>query len=159
MKKIISILLVAFLGLGSFALVNADSYVNGSVNAYNGYNNNWNNWNNYGQGNSANCKTYYDGCNTCSRQYPGGPQVCTKLACFAHGTPYCKDYFNNNNGGWNGNGWGWNNGWNGWGWNPWNPWRNYNWNGWGWNNWNNNWNHNNNGHNNDHDNDHDWDHH
>jgi hypothetical protein len=46
MKKIISILLVAFLGLGSFALVNADSYVNGSVNAYNGYNNNWNNWNN-----------------------------------------------------------------------------------------------------------------
>ena len=127
MKKIISLLIVAFLGLGAFAVANAD--------AYNSWNNGWNNnnWNNWSSADSASCKTYYDGCNTCTRQYPGGPQVCTKLACFAHGTPYCKDYFNNNYN---------NNRWNGWGWNPWNNYKNNN----------HDWDH-------DNDHDHDWDHH
>lgn len=42
----------------------------------------------------ASCKVWYDGCNTCSRQYVGGPMMCTLMACFAHNTPYCKEYFN-----------------------------------------------------------------
>jgi hypothetical protein len=52
-------------------------------------------------GDSANCKIYYDGCNTCSRQYPGGPQMCTLMACIQGGTeawlianrPVCREYF------------------------------------------------------------------
>jgi peptidoglycan hydrolase-like protein with peptidoglycan-binding domain len=47
----------------------------------------------------ANCKVWYDGCNTCSRQTPGGPLMCTMMACFAHNTPYCKEYFNGSNSG------------------------------------------------------------
>ena len=43
----------------------------------------------------TNCQVWYDGCNTCSRQYSGGPLACSLLACFAHNTPYCKQYFTN----------------------------------------------------------------
>jgi hypothetical protein len=51
----------------------------------------------------ANCKVWYDGCNTCSRQTPGGPMMCTMMACiqgFPDGQmpkPYCKEYFTNTN--------------------------------------------------------------
>jgi len=41
------------------------------------------------------CKVWSDGCNTCSRQYVGGPGMCTLMAC-AFGSdlkPYCKGYF------------------------------------------------------------------
>jgi hypothetical protein len=41
----------------------------------------------------SNCKVWYDGCNTCSRQSPGSPMACTLLYCFAHNTPYCKETF------------------------------------------------------------------
>lgn len=41
----------------------------------------------------ANCKVWYDGCNTCSRSSVNGPLACTLMACFAHNTPYCKEYF------------------------------------------------------------------
>jgi len=46
-----------------------------------------------------NCKVWYDGCNTCSRSYIGGPLACTKMYCFQQNTPYCKEYFNSNPGG------------------------------------------------------------
>ncbi len=45
----------------------------------------------------ANCKIWYDGCNTCSRQYSGGPLMCTMMACINNGIwnsgAYCKEYF------------------------------------------------------------------
>lgn len=40
------------------------------------------------------CKTWYDGCNTCSRQEPGGSPMCTMMAC--QGIPqkaYCTARF------------------------------------------------------------------
>jgi hypothetical protein len=40
-----------------------------------------------------NCKVWYDGCNTCARTAPGERPRCTMVACFQHGTPYCKEYF------------------------------------------------------------------
>lgn len=46
------------------------------------------------------CKAWYDGCNTCSRSYPGGPGMCTMMACLAtdqsiwKAPAYCKEYFN-----------------------------------------------------------------
>ncbi len=46
-----------------------------------------------------NCKIWYDGCNTCSRQYVGGPMMCTLMACFTQNTPYCREYFSSNPGG------------------------------------------------------------
>jgi len=36
------------------------------------------------------CKSYFDGCNTCSVM-ENGQSVCTKMACFAAGTPKCLD--------------------------------------------------------------------
>lgn len=30
---------------------------------------------------SASCKIWFDGCNTCSRTTPGGPMMCTMMAC------------------------------------------------------------------------------
>lgn len=102
---------------------NWDKNHNKNGKKWNHYWNNWN-WHNNNQSAPNNCKVWYDGCNTCSRQYPGGPLVCTKLACFAQGQSYCKDYFNNN-GGWNNNNW---NSYNNWGW----PYYNFNWNGYGW---------------------------
>jgi hypothetical protein len=50
-------------------------------------------------GGGPNCKVWYDGCNTCSRQYIGGPQMCTLMACINTGNniwnsgAYCKEYF------------------------------------------------------------------
>lgn len=46
-----------------------------------------------------NCKTWNDGCNICSRQYPGGPVACTLRACLTEpsniwaGRGYCTAYF------------------------------------------------------------------
>lgn len=39
------------------------------------------------------CKVWYDGCNTCSRSYPGGPLACTLMACFQNAGAYCKESF------------------------------------------------------------------
>lgn len=39
------------------------------------------------------CKSWYDGCNTCARQYPGGPGMCTLRACIRQGEAYCSSYF------------------------------------------------------------------
>jgi hypothetical protein len=40
------------------------------------------------------CKSWHDGCNTCSRSTPGGPAMCTLMACMQElmTTPYCKSY-------------------------------------------------------------------
>ena len=35
--------------------------------------------------NDPRCKAWYDGCNTCSRQTPGGPAMCTLRACYGGG--------------------------------------------------------------------------
>lgn len=43
------------------------------------------------------CTSWYDGCNTCGRNTPGGsPAVCTNRACrdVDMGRPYCTSYFN-----------------------------------------------------------------
>ena len=48
------------------------------------------------------CKSWFDGCNTCSRQSPSSPAMCTMMACvmgYPSGQeprPYCKAYFDNN---------------------------------------------------------------
>lgn len=42
----------------------------------------------------ANCKIWYDGCNTCSRSTVGGPLMCTLMACFQNSGGYCREYFN-----------------------------------------------------------------
>lgn len=39
------------------------------------------------------CKIWYDGCNTCSRAYPGGPLMCTMMACFQNAGAYCRESF------------------------------------------------------------------
>lgn len=67
---------------------------------YNG--NNWNNGNGGYNNNNIpnNCKVWYDGCNTCSASYQGGPYACTMMACiqqFVGGQAYCKEYFNSSN--------------------------------------------------------------
>lgn len=41
----------------------------------------------------AQCKIWYDGCNTCSRSYPGGALACTKRACIWQAPTYCEQYF------------------------------------------------------------------
>jgi hypothetical protein len=41
----------------------------------------------------SNCKIWYDGCNTCSRTYPGGPLMCTLRACIWQAPSYCQEYF------------------------------------------------------------------
>jgi hypothetical protein len=50
----------------------------------------------------ANCKIWYDGCNTCSRSSVGGPLMCTMMACLNNTNngiwnsgAYCKEYFTN----------------------------------------------------------------
>jgi len=45
------------------------------------------------------CRIWNDGCNTCSRSYPGGPLICTLRACFQQGTPKCEAYFSDTTGG------------------------------------------------------------
>lgn len=43
------------------------------------------------------CKSWFDGCNTCSRQHPGGRGMCTMMACMRVGNdvpkPYCTAWF------------------------------------------------------------------
>lgn len=43
------------------------------------------------------CRVWYDGCNSCSREYPGGPMACTLRACIWQDTPRCEAYFDNAN--------------------------------------------------------------
>ncbi|PCI30044.1 hypothetical protein COB52_01885 [Candidatus Kaiserbacteria bacterium] len=45
----------------------------------------------------ATCKAWYDGCNTCTRSYVGGPLACTKRACVWQGKTKCEEYFSNTN--------------------------------------------------------------
>jgi peptidoglycan hydrolase-like protein with peptidoglycan-binding domain len=41
-----------------------------------------------------NCKTWFDGCNTCGRSEEGKPTACTLMACLDNlKTPYCREYF------------------------------------------------------------------
>lgn len=54
---------------------------------------------------SDSCKVWYDGCNTCSRAYVGGPLVCTMMACMLQGgtadassRAYCREYFTGTSG-------------------------------------------------------------
>ncbi len=46
------------------------------------------------------CKSWYDGCNTCSRQSPGSPAMCTLRACTPESMtkPYCTSYFDGTGG-------------------------------------------------------------
>ncbi len=46
----------------------------------------------------AQCKVWYDGCNTCSRTSPGGMMACTMMYCFAHNQPMCREYFDGSTG-------------------------------------------------------------
>jgi hypothetical protein len=39
------------------------------------------------------CKSWYDGCNTCSREKPDSPAMCTLRACTTTGPKYCTAYF------------------------------------------------------------------
>lgn len=41
------------------------------------------------------CKSWFDGCNSCSRSEPNGPAMCTLRACIAESMtkPYCTGYF------------------------------------------------------------------
>ncbi len=39
------------------------------------------------------CKSWYDGCNTCSREMPTSPAMCTLRACFQQEKAYCTAYF------------------------------------------------------------------
>lgn len=43
----------------------------------------------------TNCKSWYDGCNTCSRETPNSPAMCTLRACDMANTAagYCTSYF------------------------------------------------------------------
>ena len=43
------------------------------------------------------CKSWYDGCNTCSREYPGGPAACTLRACAWQTPAYCISYYTDQN--------------------------------------------------------------
>ncbi|MEA4910689.1 hypothetical protein SDC9_07820 [bioreactor metagenome] len=41
-----------------------------------------------------NCKSWFDGCNSCGRSISGGPMYCTMMYCPTNiGNPYCKEYF------------------------------------------------------------------
>ena len=54
----------------------------------------------YNPQNDPKCKSWYDGCNSCAREYPGGPAICTLRACTPESMtrPYCTAYFDNNSG-------------------------------------------------------------
>lgn len=39
------------------------------------------------------CKSWYDGCNTCGRETPTSPAMCTLRACFQQEKAYCTGYF------------------------------------------------------------------
>jgi PKD repeat protein len=42
---------------------------------------------------SSSCRNWYDGCNTCARDYVGGPGRCTLRGCQQYGAPQCYSYF------------------------------------------------------------------
>jgi PKD repeat protein len=52
-----------------------------------------------GGGISNTCKSWYDGCNNCSRSYLGGPAMCTLRACspLQMAPAYCQEHFNTTN--------------------------------------------------------------
>jgi len=39
------------------------------------------------------CRAWYDGCNSCSRETPNSPAMCTLRACFQQEPAYCTAYF------------------------------------------------------------------
>ena len=41
----------------------------------------------------ASCKVWYDGCNTCTREYPGGPLSCTEVQCIWNAGSKCTASF------------------------------------------------------------------
>lgn len=41
----------------------------------------------------ADCKVWYDGCNTCNRSVVGGPLACTRMACLITKDSVCREYF------------------------------------------------------------------
>ncbi len=41
----------------------------------------------------SSCKSWYDGCNTCSRSTPGGPGACTRMGCEKYSGGYCSAEF------------------------------------------------------------------
>lgn len=41
----------------------------------------------------ASCKVWYDGCNTCTREYPGGPLSCTEVQCIWNAGAKCQASF------------------------------------------------------------------
>jgi peptidoglycan hydrolase-like protein with peptidoglycan-binding domain len=51
----------------------------------------------YDPANDPRCKAWYDGCNSCSRETPNSPAMCTLRACTAESMtkPYCTTYFDN----------------------------------------------------------------
>lgn len=46
----------------------------------------------------ASCKVWYDGCNTCTREYEGGPLSCTEVQCIWNAGSSCKEYFASSSG-------------------------------------------------------------
>lgn len=46
----------------------------------------------------ASCRTWNDGCNTCSRTTPGAPGACTLMYCAVKQTGYCSSYFDGTTG-------------------------------------------------------------
>ena len=40
----------------------------------------------------ASCTTWFDGCNTCTRDRANGPLSCTMMYCFTSGTPECRGW-------------------------------------------------------------------
>jgi peptidoglycan hydrolase-like protein with peptidoglycan-binding domain len=46
--------------------------------------------------NNPKCKSWNDGCNTCSRSSPGGLAMCTLMYCEVPGKAYCSEYFDSN---------------------------------------------------------------
>jgi len=46
---------------------------------------------------SNSCRSWTDGCNTCSRSYAGGPAACTQQYCILYGTQQCYQYFGTTN--------------------------------------------------------------
>jgi peptidoglycan hydrolase-like protein with peptidoglycan-binding domain len=47
----------------------------------------------------SSCKVWYDGCNTCTREYPGGPLSCTEVQCIWNAGSKCTAYFDTQPGG------------------------------------------------------------
>lgn len=47
----------------------------------------------------SSCRRWTDGCNTCGRDYAGGPARCTQLHCIQPGQRQCYEYFGSGNSG------------------------------------------------------------